>query len=148
MCCVEALLQAQCWPPLLAGKDVIGIAATGSGKTLTFLIPVLLKLARIRALGGGGSSSSGKGKLPAPKVLIIAPTRELAMQSHQVVVDVKGPKGVCIYGGVPKHSQRAELNAGAEIVVATPGRLLDLLEEGALSLSGERQPRSSRHDLL
>ena len=59
------------------------------------------------------------------------------MQSHQVVEEIKGgPKGVCIYGGVPKAQQRADLSAGAEIVVATPGRLLDLIEQQALSLSG------------
>ena len=60
------------------------------------------------------------------------------MQSHQVVVDVGGLKSVCIYGGVPKPQQKADLKAGAEVVVATPGRLLDLLEENVLSLSGTR----------
>ena len=59
------------------------------------------------------------------------------MQSQQVVEELGGPPGVCIYGGVPKHVQRNALQAGAEVVVATPGRLVDLLEEGALSLSGE-----------
>jgi ATP-dependent RNA helicase DBP3 len=65
----------------------------------------------------------------------MAPTRELAMQSFQVVVDVGGPKGVCVYGGVPKPQQKNDLRQGADIVVATPGRLMDLLEEGALSLT-------------
>ena len=64
-------------------------------------------------------------------------SRELAMQSHQVASEVGGPyKSVCIYGGVPKPAQKKDLSAGAEIVVATPGRLLDLLEENALSLEG------------
>ena len=59
------------------------------------------------------------------------------MQSHQVVLDVGGIKSVCIYGGVPKPQQKADLRAGAEVVVATPGRLLDLMEENSLSLSGK-----------
>lgn len=68
--------------------------------------------------------------------------RELAMQSHQVVLEVGSAKGVCIYGGVPKPAQKAELraNGGVDVVVATPGRLEDLLEENALSLSGYLPP--------
>jgi superfamily II DNA/RNA helicase len=62
-------------------------------------------------------------------------TRELAMQSQQVVEEIGGPPGVCIYGGVPKHQQKEALRNGAEIVVATPGRLMDLIEENVMSLS-------------
>mmetsp|Transcript_30050 Transcript_30050/g.28720 ORF Transcript_30050/g.28720 Transcript_30050/m.28720 type:complete len:579 (+) Transcript_30050:96-1832(+) len=123
-------IQAQCWPPLLSGRDVIGIAMTGSGKTLAFLIPAILKISKAGPLPG-----AGKGGAPSPRVLVVAPTRELAMQSHQVCLDVGGLKSVCIYGGVPKQQQKADLRAGAEVVVATPGRLLDLLEEGHLVLS-------------
>jgi ATP-dependent RNA helicase DBP3 len=125
-------IQSQCWAPLLDGRDVVGIAATGSGKTLGFLIPGLLRMERLKAAGGNQKSSSGK---PAPKILIVAPTRELAMQSQQVVEEIGGPAGVCIYGGVPKNQQRDALRSGAEIVVATPGRLMDLIEENALCLS-------------
>ena len=121
-------IQAQCWPPLLSGRDVIGIASTGSGKTLTFLIPAILKIFK----AGAKPPPSG---VPTPRVLVVAPTRELAMQSHQVVEEVGGLKGVCVYGGVPKPQQKADLKAGADVVVATPGRLLDLMEEKALSLS-------------
>ena len=120
-------IQSQCWPPLLAGDDIIGIASTGSGKTLTFLVPALLRIAK--------AGPQPKTAIPSPRVLVLAPTRELAMQSHQVVMDIGGPKGVCIYGGVPKPQQKADLRGGADVVVATPGRLIDLLEEGALSLS-------------
>ena len=127
-------IQSQCWGPLLAGRDVVGIAATGSGKTLGFLIPGLLRIERLKAESGAGYSK-GAGNKPAPKILIVAPTRELAMQSQQVVEEIGGPQGVCIYGGVPKNVQKAALNAGAEIVVATPGRLMDLIEENALTLS-------------
>ena len=149
----------------MSGRDVIGIAATGSGKTLAFLVPALLKLAHMAAEKKAGGGVTGKGRVPQPKVLIIAPTRylivhtlniytcihtytrsvqlncvlfcrELAMQSHQVAGEVGGPfQSVCIYGGVPKPAQKRDLSAGAEIVVATPGRLLDLIEEEALSLA-------------
>eukprot|EP01038_Epipyxis_sp_PR26KG_P009905 gene9905-13325_t len=124
-------IQSQCWPPLLAGRDVIGIASTGSGKTLTFLIPGLLKISFLKGLP---SSKNGRS-VPQPKILIIAPTRELAMQSFQVIVELNGPKAVCIYGGVSKSAQKNDLNGGAEVVVATPGRLIDLLNENALTLS-------------
>jgi len=123
-------IQAQCWPPLLEERDVIGIASTGSGKTLTFLVPALLKIAK------EGPYKQKAGGLPSPRVLVLAPTRELAMQSQQVCEEVKCFRSVCIYGGVAKQFQRSELRAGAEIVVATPGRLQDLVEEGALSLQG------------
>ena len=129
-------IQSQCWAPLLSGRDVVGIAATGSGKTLGFLIPGLLRLEYLKSINKSNlSSSSKKSSVPMPKILIVAPTRELAMQSYQVVEDLGGPKGVCIYGGVPKGMQKQSLQGGAEIVVATPGRLMDLIEEHQLSLS-------------
>jgi superfamily II DNA/RNA helicase len=90
---------------------------------------------------------AGKGGVPKPKVLILAPTRELAMQSQQVVEDLADAnqsrgtyasiRSVCVYGGVNKSAQRqALLGENVQIVVATPGRLQDLIEEGALDLSG------------
>jgi ATP-dependent RNA helicase DBP3 len=129
-------IQASCWPPLLAGRDVVGIAQTGSGKTLAFLIPALLKIARAGPQTRD-MAHTPRGT-PTPRILVIAPTRELAMQSHQVVEEIGSLKGVCIYGGVPKQSQKADLRAGAEVVVATPGRLIDLVDEGAMSLAGVR----------
>lgn len=131
-------IQSQCWAPLLSGRDVVGIAATGSGKTLGFLIPGLLRLEYLKSVNKNNlssNSSSKKPNVPMPKILIVAPTRELAMQSYQVVEDLGGPKGVCIYGGVPKGMQKQSLQGGAEIVVATPGRLMDLIDEHQLSLS-------------
>lgn len=136
---IPSPIQAQCWPALFAGRDVIGIASTGSGKTLGFLIPGFLKLALATPSNppqtqGAKSFSAGAKPKPSPRMLIMAPTRELAMQSFQVIVEVGGPKGVCIYGGVPKDAQKADLRAGADIVVATPGRLVDLIEENVLTL--------------
>jgi len=130
-------IQSQCWAPLLSGRDVVGIAATGSGKTLGFLIPGLLRLEYLKSANKcyATASSNKKSSVPTPKILIVAPTRELAMQSYQVVEDLGGPKGVCIYGGVPKGMQKQSLQGGAEIVVATPGRLMDLIEEHELSLT-------------
>jgi ATP-dependent RNA helicase DBP3 len=131
-------IQAQCWPLLLSGQDAIGIAATGSGKTLAFLIPAMLKISHLPSKPTSSSSKqSSSFSTPTPRVLIIAPTRELAMQSHQVVEEMNGPKGVCIYGGVPKQQQKQDLRNGADIVVATPGRLVDLIDEKALSLSSK-----------
>mmetsp|Transcript_5819 Transcript_5819/g.6021 ORF Transcript_5819/g.6021 Transcript_5819/m.6021 type:complete len:466 (+) Transcript_5819:197-1594(+) len=129
-------IQSQCWPILLTGRDAIGIAATGSGKTLAFLIPALLLMAKENRVGILNSSQRGNS-IPRPRMLILAPTRELAMQSHQVILEIGGVKGACIYGGVPKPAQKTELraNGGVDVVVATPGRLEDLLEENALSLS-------------
>lgn len=126
-------IQAQCWGPMLADRDVIGIASTGSGKTMAFLVPSLLKIAKLGPVRGG-KNSYGQS-VPTPRVLVMAPTRELALQSHDVVVGIGACKGVCIFGGVPKQQQKADLRAGADVVVATPGRLLDLIEEGALNLS-------------
>lgn len=124
-------IQSQCWPPLLDGRDCIGIAATGSGKTLGLLIPGLLLL----AVNPPSNKNSQSGRpIPMPRMLIMAPTRELAMQSFQVTEEINGPKAVCIYGGVPKDIQISALRNGADIVIATPGRLLDLLEAHTCSL--------------
>jgi ATP-dependent helicase YprA (DUF1998 family) len=127
-------VQAQCWPPLLAGRDVIGIAMTGSGKTLAFLIPGMLMLYH-HPLPAHVSQSRATSY---PRMLIMAPTRELAMQSFQVIEEMKGVKGICLYGGSSKEQQIAQLRNGVDIVVATPGRLVDLIEGRAISLQCKR----------
>merc|ERR1719319_861725 len=118
-------IQAQCWPVLASGRDIIGIAETGSGKTLAFSIPALAHLAH-------RTKTEGRAGPGQPRMLIIAPTRELAMQSQEVL-DAAGKgcgiRSVCVYGGVSKWGQKAELQKGVEVVVATPGRLLDLMNE-------------------
>jgi ATP-dependent RNA helicase DBP3 len=125
-------IQAQCWPVLASGRDIIGIAETGSGKTLAFSIPALAHL-KHRVESEGKASKGG-----CPKMLIVSPTRELAMQSQEVL-DVAGSscgvRSVCVYGGVPKWTQKEALKKGVEVVVATPGRLIDLINEGVCDLS-------------
>lgn len=119
----------------MGGRDIIGIAETGSGKTLTFSLP---GLCRVRA----EAAKAGAQQKNATRMLVVAPTRELAMQSQEVldaVLAAKGLKGafrsVCLFGGVPKQEQRKALRAGVDVVVATPGRLVDLMEEGECDLS-------------
>ena len=118
----------------MGGRDIIGIAETGSGKTLTFSLPGLCRVREAAAQPGA--------KKNVTRMLVVAPTRELAMQSQEVldkVLAAKGLKGafrsVCLFGGVPKHEQRKALRAGVDVVVATPGRLVDLMEEGECDLS-------------
>ncbi|KAI9094635.1 P-loop containing nucleoside triphosphate hydrolase protein [Phlyctochytrium arcticum] len=119
------VIQSACWPYILDGQDMIGIAATGSGKTVAFGIPALIHVAnRIAA---------GDVKRFKPQVLMLSPTRELAMQIQEQMEKYSGKdlKSVVIYGGVSKYDQKALLRSGsgAHILVATPGRLLDLVEE-------------------
>ena len=114
----------------MAGVDCIGIAKTGSGKTVAFGLPGLMHVAAIKQ----GVVQPGR-----PTMCVIAPTRELAVQTHVVCEEAGATmnppiKSVCIYGGVPKHPQCAALRKGVHIVVATPGRLYDLMEQGEVEL--------------
>jgi ATP-dependent RNA helicase RhlE len=118
-------IQAQAIPTVLSGKDVMGGAQTGTGKTAGFTLPLLQRLAR------HASNSPSPARHPV-RALILAPTRELAMQVHESVVTYSKYvplRSTCIYGGVDIKPQIAELRAGCEIVVATPGRLLDHVEQ-------------------
>lgn len=109
---------------MLEGRDVLGLAQTGTGKTAAFVLPILQRLT--------------KGPLRQVRALVVAPTRELAEQIHQTIVDLgKNTKvrSVAIYGGVSKKPQVAALQRGVEIVVACPGRLLDHIGDGSIDLS-------------
>lgn len=122
-------IQSQCWPIVLSGRDLIGIAATGSGKTLAFGLPMLRHIVAQR----DGGVVQGKG----PYALVMAPTRELALQIAAVLEDAGSLCGVsccCVYGGVPKGPQVSSLRAGVDIVVGTPGRLEDLMQDGVCRL--------------
>ncbi|XP_062087672.1 DEAD-box ATP-dependent RNA helicase 20 [Humulus lupulus] len=114
-------IQAQGWPMALKGRDLIGIAETGSGKTLAYLLPAIVHVNAQPIL------SPGDG----PIVLVLAPTRELAVQIQQEATKFGASskiKSTCIYGGVPKGPQVRDLQKGVEIVIATPGRLIDMME--------------------
>lgn len=116
-------IQEQAISPILAGRDCVGLAQTGTGKTAAFVLPILQKLLN--------------GQRNGIQAVIIAPTRELAEQIHQNVMSMaqKTPlRSVVVYGGVGKQPQLKQLRAGAHIVVACPGRLLDLLSEPGVSL--------------
>lgn len=130
-------IQACSWPPALEGRDVVGIAETGSGKTLAFGLPALARLESSPTL-------SKKGKGTTVSVLVVAPTRELAIQTHDTLSALGEPFGiasVAVFGGVDKGPQVKTLkNANKDgkttrIVVGTPGRILDLVNEGACDLS-------------
>ncbi len=117
-------IQKKAIPIILEGRDIVGLAQTGTGKTAAFVLPILQRL-----LNGA------RGKVRA---LIVAPTRELAEQTHQEIVKLgQGTKirSVAIYGGVSKGPQLAAMRRGAEIVVACPGRLLDHVDAGMMNLS-------------
>jgi len=116
-------IQLRAIPLVLSGRDVIGSAQTGTGKTAAFALPILSKLGH---------------HAPGPRVLILEPTRELAAQVETAFRDysrfLPDIKITVVYGGVGYGKQNDELRAGADIVVATPGRLLDHLEQGTLKL--------------
>lgn len=122
-------IQAQCWPALLTGRDVVGIAKTGSGKTLGFMLPAYVKILDLIS-----KNQAKKG----PLCLVLAPTRELALQSAKVCNDMEADtqvKTVCIYGGVDAREQVTGIQQGARVVIATPGRLIGLINDKKLSLS-------------
>ena len=122
---VPTSIQVQAIPLVLSGRDVMGLAQTGTGKTAAFMLPILQRLYR--------------DPQRRVRVLIVAPTRELAEQIHQAGVELgqfTRVKGVTVYGGVSKKPQVEALRRGVEIVVACPGRLLDLIGDGAIDLSG------------
>jgi len=117
-------IQEAALPDALAGRDVVGKAATGSGKTLAFGLPLMARLTKARAR--------------KPTGLILVPTRELAAQVQKEIAqltDDRGRRVICIYGGTSYNVARKALNFGVDVVVACPGRLEDMLEQGALDLS-------------
>ena len=113
-------IQAQAIPSIMSGRDVIGVAKTGSGKTMAFLLPLFRHIAQQRPLAN----------LDGPIGLIMTPTRELATQIHRdckPFLKALSLRAVCAYGGAPIKDQIAQLKTGAHIIVCTPGRMIDLL---------------------
>lgn len=121
-------IQAQAWPVVLSGRDLVGIAQTGSGKTLAYALP--------------GAVHASHQRRPqrdeGPIVVVLAPTRELVQQIYSVTQEwcegTYNVRGVPVYGGASRNVQIAGLQRGAHFCIATPGRLLDLLEAGAVNL--------------
>jgi ATP-dependent RNA helicase RhlE len=120
-------VQAQTIPMLVAGRDLLGTAQTGGGKTAAYTLPMLHRLAE-----------KGEKPIPGhPRILILAPTRELASQIGETIRTFSKGMGLyygVVYGGAPYQIQRQALERGVHIVVATPGRLMDHLQRGTLSL--------------
>ncbi len=124
-------IQSRVVPDALAGRDVLGRAQTGSGKTLAFGLPMLTRLAEL-------ADASPRRTMKAPRGLIVVPTRELALQVADVLVPLGRSLGISvmtIYGGVGLGAQITRLRQGVDIVVATPGRLIDLMDRRACTLS-------------
>lgn len=122
-------IQAEAILPLLEGRDLLGCAQTGTGKTAAFAIPILQGLSKEQR------SSSGKRQIRA---LILAPTRELAIQINDNFITYGkylGLKSMVIFGGVSQNAQTRELSSGVDILVATPGRLLDLINQKFIYLN-------------
>lgn len=120
-----SLIQVQAIPASLRGGDLIGLSQTGSGKTAAFVLPILQKL---------------ECKLRRPQALVVCPTRELAVQvceeANRLGADLEEFKAVPIYGGAPIDRQIRSLKAGAQLVVGTPGRIIDLLKRKAIRTEG------------
>jgi superfamily II DNA/RNA helicase len=128
-------IQARTIPDALQGRDVLGRAETGSGKTLAFGLPLLVRTAT--AVGGHGTAARPSGSRPRPRALVLVPTRELARQVHDELAPLAGALGLrllAVYGGASMRTQIQTLRRGTDVVIATPGRLTDLLERGACSL--------------
>ena len=117
-------IQLQSMPAILQGKDVMGLAQTGTGKTAAFALPILQRLMA--------------GPRRTLRALIVAPTRELAEQIHEAIDGLGRAtklKSITVYGGVNKNPQIRSLRQGVDIAVACPGRLLDLADQGEIDLS-------------
>ncbi|HYD46950.1 MAG TPA: DEAD/DEAH box helicase, partial [Terriglobales bacterium] len=116
-------IQAQTIPAALAGRDILGLAQTGTGKTAAFALPILERLHNVHK--------------PGPRALILAPTRELAIQIHaeiEALARFTDIKAITIFGGVSAAPQIRNLRARPDILVACPGRLLDLMQQGFVKL--------------
>jgi len=124
------IVQAYAWPILQSGQDLVGVAKTGSGKTLAFLLPGFIKL---RKLKKSGEIDTAKG----PALLCMTPTRELCYQIYSDAEKFGKPvqiSAACAYGGAPKRDQEWAIKNGPDCLIATPGRLNDFLENGAVNL--------------
>jgi len=123
------MIQSLTWPYAQGGRDLIGIAKTGSGKTLAFLLPALVHVTSLMTKHDRNGCK--------PIALVMLPTRELAQQVESVVKDFapRGFRYTCVYGGAARNHQAHLLKYGCDLLVATPGRLIDFLESGEINLT-------------
>jgi len=133
-------IQARAIPIVLKGRDLLGCAQTGTGKTAAYALPILQRLSKTsnNQNRSNNENNNKKQTLHQVRVLVLSPTRELAIQigdSFSTYGKYTGLKNTVIYGGVGQNPQVQELQHGVDIVVATPGRLLDLMEQGYVNLS-------------
>ncbi|KAJ9089591.1 ATP-dependent RNA helicase dbp2 [Entomophthora muscae] len=120
-------IQSQGWPMAMSGRNMVGIAHTGSGKTLAYALPAIVHINAQPLLKAGDG----------PIVLILAPTRELAVQIQTECANYGKSsqiKNTCVYGGAPRGPQARDLKNGVEICIATPGRLIDMLDSNITNL--------------
>jgi len=125
-------IQAQAIPLVITGGDLLGVAQTGTGKTAAFALPILHRLLQ------ASRAPQGRGDRRKIRVLVLSPTRELAVQigeSFATYGDGTGLRQLVVFGGVSQYHQVKSLRAGVDILVATPGRLIDLREQGFIDLS-------------
>ena len=127
---VPTAVQAQAIPPALAGRDIVATAQTGTGKTLAFVLPMLETLI-----------ASGAAKTLSPCALILSPTRELAIQINETFAKMSAGSGIratVVVGGLNEGNQLKALKRGPQVIIATPGRLIDFLERRLVKLTGVR----------
>lgn len=129
-------IQARAIPEAVAGRDVLGCAQTGTGKTCAFALPILHRLSENKPTHGQPSGKGGRGR--SPRALVLCPTRELATQIFDSFKDYSKNlklRHTVVFGGVPQGRQVRALREGIDVLVATPGRLLDLINQGHIDLS-------------
>lgn len=122
-------IQATSFPVAMSGRNLVSIAQTGSGKTLGYMLPAIVQI--------NNQNQQNFSQSNAPRALILAPTRELAQQIQQVASQFGQSsyiRNTCLFGGTGKYQQEREVRRGVDVVIATPGRLIDFLEMGTLSL--------------
>ncbi|EFK95073.1 DEAD/DEAH box helicase domain protein, partial [sediment metagenome] len=133
-------VQQRAIPLAMQGKDLMVSSSTGSGKTASFVLPALMRVLAARAERGNPAQGRDRQAPSGPRVLVLTPTRELAMQVAKATVDygrhVPGLRVATIVGGVPYGAQLKALRGPLDVLIATPGRLIDHMESGRAMLSG------------
>jgi ATP-dependent RNA helicase RhlE len=132
-------IQKDAIPAAIAGRDILGCAQTGTGKTAAFAVPILHRLSAKRRDNDPSPSRGNRDRSDFARALVLAPTRELAAQIGDCFKRYgkhSGLKSTVIFGGVNQNPQTRDIQRGVEIIVATPGRLLDLISQGFINLRG------------